>query len=149
MRLRNGCGRGGGTAPSNARAWADAADPDLCDLLRYLREDSAGGELSREIDSLVDEYNGDRKWVSRVMMLEEDIARRCRRERAEGREEGLAAGREEGLVAGREEGRAQGAEETAALMARLLADGRIEDASRAATDADYRRQLLNEDCGEK
>lgn len=129
----------------NACAWADAGAGDLRDLLRYLREGSARGELSREIDSLVDEYNGDRKWVSRVMMLEEDIARRCRRERAEGREEGLAAGREEG----RAEGRAQGAEETAALMARLLADGRIEDASRAATDADYRRQLLSEGCGEK
>ncbi len=110
----NACGRGGGAAPSNARAWADAADPDLCDLLRYLREDSAGGELSREIDSLVDEYNSDRKWVSRVMMLEEDIAMRCRRE------------------------------EMAALMARLLREGRVEEAARAAEDTAFRERMLSE-----
>lgn len=121
----NACGRGGGAAPSNARAWADAADPDLCDLLRYLREDSAGGELSREIDSLVDEYNSDRKWVSRVMMLEEDIAMRCRRERAEGREEGAG--------------------EMAALMARLLKEGRVEEAARAAEDVAFRERMLSKE----
>ncbi len=62
---------------------------------------------------------------------------RCRRERAEGREEGRA----EGLAAGRAE-----TAKMAALMARLLREGRVEEAARAAEDAAFRERMLSKEC---
>lgn len=50
------------------------------------------------------------------------------------------AGQEQGLATGRE----QGEDAFAALTARLLADSRMEDLSRAATDKAFRNQLYLE-----
>ena len=57
-----------------------------------------------------------------------------------GREEG----REEGLEIGREEGLEKGADRAFALMQMLFADGRSDDAVRAANDKEYARQLMKE-----
>ncbi|THG37749.1 hypothetical protein E5986_04970 [Adlercreutzia caecimuris] len=53
-------------------------------------------------------------------------------------------GRSEGLAEGLAEGRSEGEAAMAALMERLFAEGRTEDARRAATDAGIRARLLNE-----
>ena len=57
-----------------------------------------------------------------------------------GREEG----REEGLEIGREEGLEKGADRAFTLMQMLFADGRSDDAVRAANDKEYARQLMKE-----
>ena len=49
---------------------------------------------------------------------------------------------EEGRKEGREEGRKEGADRIAKLMTRLLSDGKIDEAKRAAADAGFREELL-------
>ncbi|MGN1147845.1 MAG: hypothetical protein ACI4TB_05445 [Lachnospiraceae bacterium] len=71
---------------------------------------------------------------------EREMALIRKAEREAGQEQGLATGREQGLVVGRE----QGEDAFAALTARLLADSRMEDLSRAATDKAFRNQLYLE-----
>ena len=55
----------------NASAAEDVADPDLRDLLHYVATGRPDGALSREIDSLVEEYNRDREWVTKVLTYEQ------------------------------------------------------------------------------
>ncbi len=107
----------------NARAW-DRADGDLGDLLHYVCTGTPAGLLSCDIDTLVASYNQDRKWVNKVLTLEEDTAIRCRRARAEGRDEG--------------ENR------LASLMTRLMDEGRAADAAQAARDRARRNELYRE-----
>lgn len=68
----------------NASAAEDVADPDLRDLLHYVATGRPEGALSREIDSLVEEYNRDREWVTKVLTYEQDTEMRCRRAEARG-----------------------------------------------------------------
>ncbi len=63
---------------------------------------------------------------------------------AEGRAEGRAEGSAEGRAEGRAAGRAEGADQLGKLIAQLMDAGRFEDARRAATDAEYREELLEE-----
>lgn len=53
---------------------------------------------------------------------------------------------EKHLAQVREEGREEGEERLGKLMMVLLASGRNIDAQKAATDADYRRELYKECC---
>ena len=66
----------------------------------------------------------------------------------DGLEKGEIVGRREGRLEGRREGRREGRLEGQAmissLMERLLSAGRIEEAKRAASDPEYREQLLRE-----
>ena len=96
--------------------------------------------------TLLDEQKAKKFW-------EEDIRQEGRAEgRVEGRAEGRVEGRAEGRVEGRAEGRAEGRVEGRAegetllgtLMTRLKDAGRMDDAFRAAADADYRRKLYQE-----
>jgi predicted transposase YdaD len=64
--------------------------------------------------------------------------------RLEGRREGRLEGRREGRLEGRREGRLEGQAMISSLMERLLSAGRIEEAKRAASDSEYREQLLRE-----
>ena len=64
--------------------------------------------------------------------------------RREGRREGRLEGRREGQREGRREGRLEGQIMISSLMERLLSAGRIEEAKRAASDPEYREQLLRE-----
>lgn len=66
------------------------------------------------------------------LTVEDDARIQARISYEDGRSEGLAEGRSEGEAA------------MAALMERLFAEGRTEDARRAATDADARARLLDE-----
>ena len=52
--------------------------------------------------------------------------------------------RAEGRAEGRAAGRAEGADQLGKLIAQLMDAGRFEDARRAATDAEYREELLEE-----
>ena len=74
----------------NASAAEDVADPDLRDLLHYVATGRPDGALSREIDSLVEEYNRDREWVTKVLTYEQDTEMRCRRAEARGIEQGIS-----------------------------------------------------------
>ena len=53
-------------------------------------------------------------------------------------------GLEKGEIVGRREGRLEGQAMISSLMERLLSAGRIEEAKRAASDPEYREQLLRE-----
>lgn len=82
------------------------------------------GSLSNDIDELVAAFNTDRKWVERVMTLEQDTAIRCKRAREEGREEGMEA--------------------FGALVQKLVSEGRLDDVERVSVDSAYRDFLMRE-----
>ena len=89
-------------------------------MLEYIRTGQATNALSREIDELVERYNDDRKWVSRVMLWDEDTKMRCR------------------------QAEQQAEERFAALIVRLSDAGRSDDIVRAARDGKYRAKLFEE-----
>ncbi|WP_211095096.1 hypothetical protein [Adlercreutzia caecimuris] len=95
--------------------------------------------LIRLIEDEMACINIDAAWKESMMpflTVEDDARIQARISYEDGRSEGLA----EGLAEGRSEGEAA----MAALMERLFAEGRTEDARRAATDAGIRARLLNE-----
>ena len=53
-------------------------------------------------------------------------------------------GKAEGLKEGRQEGREEGEDALAKLIQRLQADARAEDVSKALSDKEYRKQLMQE-----
>lgn len=108
----------------NASAAEDVADPDLRDLLHYVATGRPDGALSREIDSLVEEYNRDREWVTKVLTYEQDTEMRCRRAEARGIEQGMGR--------------------LGTLVGLLLDAGRLDDARRVSEDAAYRDEMLAE-----
>ena len=112
----------------NASAAEDVADPDLRDLLPYVATGRPDGALSREIDSLVEEYNRDREWVTKVLTYEQDTEMRCRRAEARGIEQGIE----------------QGMDRLGTLVGLLLDAGRLDDARRVSEDAAYRDEMLAE-----
>ena len=57
------------------------------------------------------------------------------------KDQARAEGREEGRTEGRQEGRQEGETRLGRLIERLFALGRGQDAARAASDPEYRRQL--------
>ncbi|MCM1026288.1 MAG: hypothetical protein NC432_07615, partial [Roseburia sp.] len=61
-------------------------------------------------------------------------------ERKQGVKEGKLEGRQEGIKQGVQQGRQQ----ISKLFERLLADGRLKELSRAATDERFQRKLLKE-----
>ena len=107
---------------------ANIADPDLRDLLHYVATGRPDGALSREIDSLVEEYNRDREWVTKVLTYEQDTEMRCRRAEAKGIEQGIE----------------QGMDRLGTLVGLLLDAGRLDDARRVSEDAAYRDEMLAE-----
>lgn len=143
----------------NAEAWSDLADgsllddslpnADLIDLLRYVETGVAAGPLSSEIDEAVAQKNRDRKWVERVWSVsstDENLIRRCHIQVNEAHKKGLREGFEQGIAEGRAQGIEQGIEQSeaqfAALTTALLEAERFDDLKRAATDKEFRDQLL-------
>ena len=107
---------------------ANIADPDLRDLLHYVATGRPDGALSREIDSLVEEYNRDREWVTKVLTYEQDTEMRCRRAEARGIEQGIE----------------QGEDRFGALVAQLLEASRIDDVAEASSNPHRRNELFQE-----
>lgn len=124
----------------NASAWEMLPDGALHGLLRYVATGEAGGdELTIDLAAAVEAANEDAPWreESLIMLtIEEDMRAQYRLLKKEAREEGLAEGHAEGL--------AEGADRLGKLMVRLMDAGRLEEARRAATDAEYREKLFRE-----
>lgn len=116
----------------NALAWEDEPNAQVRELLKYVRSGVADGTLTREIDRLVDKYNDDKKWVSRVLTWEQDTKIQCE------------YAREEGIEIGIEQGIEQGEERSAILAARLIAEGRADEVALAAGDRGLRDRLFEE-----
>lgn len=125
----------------NAAYWEDAPFGELRDLLRYTAQGGLVSEASetalvREVDAAVQHANQDDLWrreAIQLLTLEQDMASQ------------IAISRREGKA----EGRAQGKAEMAALMRRLLDEGRIEEAQKAASDAIFCEELLEQAKAEK
>lgn len=147
-----------------ASAWQELPESPLRGLLRYVATGETGGDgLAVDLASAVAEANTQTAWKKEalaMLTLEEDMRVQARLMQEEAREEGLEEGRAvglalghaeglaqglaEGRAEGHAEGRAKGAEEMGSLVALLLDADRIDDARRAAADAEYRAQLLQE-----
>lgn len=105
-------------------------------MLNYVKEGTATGALTKEIDRLVDACNDDQEWVSRMLTWEQDTRIQCRYAREEGIEEGLALGIEQGA--------AQAESRFAALAARLVDEGRSDEVILAAGNREVRERLFEE-----
>ena len=112
---------------------ADGALPDgLNSLLDYIAGGSASGDLPERVDCRVRDVIGSSEWRREYMLLEwrdQDNV-----------EKGIKIGLERGL----ERGKAEGAESLGKLITALLAQGRAEDAAKAAADSDERERLAAE-----
>lgn len=107
----------------------DARYPEqLNDLLDYVSGAEAAGELSARVDRRVREVILNAEWRREYMLLEwrdrENV--------------------QKGIQIGREEGREEGANQLGELISALLAQGRVDDAARAASDPQARKQLAEE-----
>ena len=60
------------------------------------------------------------------------------------RPDAFGRGRAEGRIEGRAEGRAEGENRFAHLVSQLMAENRIDDLARAATDLEFRSELFKE-----
>ncbi len=114
----------------------DTASSQLDDLLDYIARGAVAGTLSARLDERVKAVIRNAEWRREYMImsaLEQDWRKR-----------GYDQGLEQGLEQGREEGRLAGANRLGALVSRLLAANRTDDAARVATDPTYREQLYRE-----
>lgn len=135
------CGHGFRWVILDASRWREIAGGPLRDLLRFVDTGTTPQDdsLIRLIEDEMACINIDAAWKESMMpflTVEDDARIQARISYEDGRSEGLA----EGLAEGRSEGEAA----MAALMERLFAEGRTEDARRTATDAGIRARLLNE-----
>ena len=147
-----GLGHGFSWVVLNASAWRALPEGGLRGLLRYVATEEVGDDkLAADLAAAVETANEDAAWREEaltMLTIEEDMRAQARFMMEEAREEGLAKGlaegREKGLAEGLAEGRAEGADKLGALVVQLIDAGRLEDARRAATDAQYREQMIEE-----
>ena len=114
----------------------------------------ADGNLEEAIGTAIDEMpdhfcikrylEAHRAEVKTMLLTEYNEARQMDLFYRDGLEKGEIVGRREGRLEGRREGRLEGQAMISSLMERLLSAGRIEEAKRAASDPEYREQLLRE-----
>ena len=104
------------------------------------------GAIGTAIDEMPDHFcikrylEAHRAEVKTMLLTEYNEARQMDLFYRDGLEKGEIVGRREG----RREGRLEGQAMISSLMERLLSAGRIEEAKRAASDPEYREQLLRE-----
>lgn len=123
----------------------------IVDRIRSLEAD---GNLEEAIGTAIDEMpdhfcikrylEAHRAEVKTMLLTEYNEARQMDLFYRDGLEKGEMVGRREGRLEGRREGRLEGQAMISSLMERLLSAGRIEEAKRAASDPEYREQLLRE-----
>ncbi len=139
-----GLGHGFSWVVLNASAWRALPEGGLRGLLRYVATEEVGDDkLAADLAAAVEAANEDAAWREEaltMLTIEEDMRAQARFMMEEAREEGLA----KGLAEGRAEGRIEGADKLGALVVQLIDAGRLEDARRAATDAQYREQMIEE-----
>ena len=78
------------------------------------------------------------------MLFDEGLEQGREQGLEQGREQGRQQGLSQGLAQGREQGLAQGYDLMNRLIEKLLADGRLEDLRRSASDSAYQKQLIDE-----
>ena len=120
----------------NTKGTEGSISEELKETILYLDKGIVSGEFSKELDEAVNQVKSSEERRLEYMVL---MARET-----EIREEGRMEGRAEGRKEGRMEGRAEGEKLFGDLMTRLKASGRIDDAFKAASDADYRHKLYQE-----
>lgn len=125
------------------------------ELLDFVSTGEVTGELSSKLQDAVSHVLENQNWRLEYMwqevrdQLNLDKGRELgfKEGREKGLEEGRKTGHEQGLAEGREqglvEGRAAGESRFATLATKLIAEGRADDVTRAATDASFRDQLYN------
>ena len=107
----------------------DGALPEaLNSLLDYIAGGAASGDLPERMDGRVRDVIGSSEWRREYMLLEWRDQDNVEKGRRLGREEGLA----------------EGAESLGKLIAALLKQGRVDDASKAASDPAERERLAAE-----
>ena len=132
----------------NTKGTAGAVNDELQEVIRYLDSGTVSGDFSRELEDAVNHVKSseERRHEYMIMMLREQEL--LEKGREEGRVEGRKKGREEGRVEGREQGIVEGVQKgearLAVLFGHLLSLGREQDAVRAVSDPEYRRQLYSE-----
>ena len=128
----------------NTKGTTGAVNAELQEVIRYLDSGTVSGDFSRELEDAVNHVKSseERRHEYMIMMLrEQELLEKGREEgRVEGREEGRVEGREQGIVEGVQKGEAR----LAVLFGHLLSLGREQDAVRAVSDPEYRRQLYSE-----
>ena len=128
----------------NTKGTTGTVNAELQEVIRYLDSGTVSGDFSRELEDAVNHVKSseERRHEYMIMMLrEQELLEKGREEgRVEGREEGRVEGREQGIVEGVQKGEAR----LAVLFGHLLSLGREQDAVRAVSDPEYRRQLYSE-----
>lgn len=132
----------------SAPAWSSLPEGPLRNLLHYTMTGDAGDDsLALRIEAAVARANDDEEWRrEKVQMLtfEEDMEIQMRIAIDEGLEKGMQEGLQKGMQKGMQEGMQKGENLMGELVAALLAEGRTDDAYRAATDPAVRAQFFQE-----
>ena len=124
---------------------------EYAQFIAMIREHLAeGGEVDEAVDMAITEciskgileqiLREEREEVRSMILTEYDEQAHIKSEKEISYEEGKA----EGLKEGRQEGREEGEDALAKLIQRLQADARAEDVSKALSDKEYRKQLMQE-----
>ncbi|MBQ9538983.1 MAG: hypothetical protein IJU95_06905 [Treponema sp.] len=105
----------------NAEAYEKETNPGIRAFLSFVRNNTAGSDLTREIAAMVQTKKFEQTFINEYLawnLHDKDVERR---------------------------GRNEGQNTILALNKRLIASGRIDDLSRASTDSEYLAQLLKEE----
>jgi len=124
----------------NTRGTEGTVNAELLEVIRYLDSGTVSGNFSQELDDAVNHIKSseERRHEYMIMMIREQEL--IEQGREQGREEGREEGREQGIIEGVQRGEARLAE----LIGHLFSLGRDQDAVRAASDPEYRKQLYSE-----
>jgi len=112
----------------NTRGTIGTVNADLLEVIRYLDTGTVSGAFSRELEDAVNHVKSseERRHEYMIMMIRE--------------QELIDQGREQGIA----EGEKKGEDRLARLLEKLFALNRNQDAVRAASDPEFRKQLYTE-----
>ena len=127
----------------------DKGNDRLNELLDYISSGKVTGDLSTKLATEVANVLDNQKWRLEYMWLEvRDQLNFDRGEQiglekgmARGLAEGLEKGMAQGMAEGLEKGLAEGESKFAGLISALVADNRLDDVQRVATDLELRQEL--------
>ena len=122
----------------NASGLRGTRDIALNNFLDYvMKREVKDDEFVEELDAAVEEVIAGKRWRLRYVKLE-----MLRREwQEEAHEQGRAEGHAEGRAEGRVEGRAEGEGKLAALIKRLISEGKTDAIEKITDDRKFRREL--------
>ena len=107
------------------------------------KTNQAEQEVATIMGGRILEFSADKYfYAGEVKGRKEGEAKGRKEGEAKGRKEGEAKGRIEGEAKGLKEGKAKGQKEAFTLITKMVAEGKIDELTRAATDEDYRNTLF-------